>query len=97
MRGSGQDRFAFPVGQPDQRFLHAHYRIVERVERTPKPEPQIRRDLVVPRATGVKAPGKRPDPRQQRRLQVHVHVFEDGIPFDRAGCYLGPKPIQTGD
>jgi hypothetical protein len=44
----------------------------------------------------VEAPGQRPDPLRQRRLEVHVDVFERRVPDDGSGLDLGAQPLQAG-
>ena len=55
-------------------------RRVEPVDRPAGPEPEIRRDLVVPRAAGVELAGDRPEPLGQGGLEVEVDVLERRVP-----------------
>ena len=48
----------------------------DRVDRVAHPEAEIDRDLVVARARGVEAPGRRADDLSKAALDVHMDVFE---------------------
>src|SRR6185369_14329262 len=61
------------------------------------PEPEVRRDLVVARSAGVELPGDRPDPPDERRLDVHVDVLEARVPHDRAGLDVARQPFEPLD
>ncbi len=67
------------------------------VDRPPRPEPQVRGDLVVPRPAGVELAGDRADPGRQRRLEVHVDVLERGIPVDRPASTVLGQGAQARD
>ncbi len=69
-------------------------------------QPQIKRDLIVPAARGVKLPAGRADPFRERRFDVHVHIFQRSIPLEFAGfdllldcaqCILDLLPLSGGD
>ena len=59
-------------------------RRVEPIDRAPRPQAQVRRDLVVARAAGVELAGQRPDPVGERRLEVEVDVLERRVPVEPA-------------
>ena len=82
---AGKDRAPVTLGQPDQGALERDQAGVEVVDRTPRPEAEVRGDLVVARSAGVELAGDRTDLLGQRRLEVEVDVLEGGIPGDRAG------------
>ena len=48
----------------------------------------IQRNLVVARASGVQSPRRRADELVQPPLDVHVQVFQRGIPREIAGLYF---------
>jgi hypothetical protein len=62
-----------------------------------RPQPEIRRDLVVPRSPGVELAAHRPGDLAQPGLDVHVHVLLGGIPLERAGLDLLCHLLQTRD
>ena len=72
-------------------------RRVEPVDRPAQPEPEVRRDLVVPRAAGVELAGDRPDPLDQRRLDVHVDVLEGRVPRDLARLDVPAQALEPLD
>ena len=80
-----QDRLALALGQLDERPLEDEGGSVQAVDRPARPEPQVRRDLVVARPAGVELARDRSDPRRQCGLEVHVDVLEGRIPVDAAG------------
>ena len=82
---TGQHRAAVAFGESDERPFEGDERRIERVDRSPRPEPQIRGDLVVARPSGVEPPGQRPDLGRERRLEVHVDVLEGRVPGEDAG------------
>ena len=49
------------------------------VDRVPHPEAEIDRDLVVARARGVQAPGRRADDLGKAAFHVHMDVFERAL------------------
>ena len=71
-----------------QRPLVAGQRRVERVDRVPDPQAEIGRHLVVARARGVQAAGRRPDQLGQPALHVHMDVLERPLEAERAGLDL---------
>ena len=77
---AGQDGRPVTLGEADQRPLEVDERGIEVVDRPARPQPQVGGDLVVPRAARVESTGQRPDLLGQRRLDVHVDVFERRVP-----------------
>ena len=68
---------------------------VERVDGVAHPELEIGRDLVVARARGVQAPGRRADQRAEPAFDVHVHVLEGARKFEFAGLDFAFDFVQT--
>ena len=75
----------FRLGPLDQRLLQVAHRDVEAVDRAAQPQPQIGRDLIVARARGVQAPGRRPDQLGEARLDIEVDVLVLGAEDKIAG------------
>src|SRR3954465_15242850 len=84
MRRAGQDGLTVALGESDERLFEPEQRRVERIDRAPRPEPQVRRDLIVARAAGVELAGQRTGLRRERRLDVHVDVLERLVPVEPA-------------
>src|ERR1035437_7462808 len=93
--GTGQDRLAVADRKPNQGPLHAQDRLVQAVESAAQPQAQIRGDLVVARSARVQAPRQRADSLSQRRLEVHVDIFERRVPLDGSGLHLTAQPFQA--
>src|ERR1035437_1939838 len=94
--GTGQDRLAVADRKPNQGPLHAQDRLVQAVESAAQPQAQIRGDLVVARSARVQAPRQRPDSLPQRRLEIHVDIFERWVPLDGSGLHLAAQALQAG-
>ena len=56
----------------------------DRVDRVAHPEAEIDRDLVVARARGVEAPGRRADDLGKAAFHVHMDVFERALKRKRS-------------
>ena len=97
VRRPGQDRRALALRQRDQRALEIEQRAIESIDRPAKPEPEVGRHLVVPRAAGVELAGHRADPIRQRRLEVEVDVLERRIPLDGAVAHGICEALQPAD
>ena len=96
---AGQDGHPLALGQADQRPLEIEQRDIEVVDGAPRPQAQVRGDLVVARTAGVEAPGERADPLGQRRLEVHMDVLERRVPGEPARRDVGGeggKPVDEG-
>ena len=58
-------------------------------------KPQIERDLVVPAPRRVQFRARGADLPGQGRLNIHVHVFQCGVPLENAFLDLGFHLAQT--
>ena len=76
MREAGHHRVGMRLRLFRERRLQRVKLAVDRVDRVPHIEAEIGRHLVVPRARGVKPPGRLADDLLQPRLHVHVDVLE---------------------
>ena len=72
----------------DQRRLKRLQLAVDPVDRVAHPEPEIGRHLIVARARGVQAPGRRADQFGEPRLDIHVDVLVLGLERKFAGFDL---------
>ena len=95
MRRAGQDRVAVAFGQADQGALERDQGGIEPIDRAAQPQPQIRGDLVVPRAAGVELAGHRPDTLGEGDFEVQVDVLELGVPLDRACGDILDEGVQA--
>ena len=80
--------------QSNQGPLERHDPGVQRAKRPSEPEAQVRRHLIVARPAGVELSRGRPDARFERRLDVHVDVFEVWIPRQASGNDLGAQSLE---
>ena len=75
VRVAGHDRGGFRLGAVDQRLLQIAHRGIDPIDRAAEPQPQVCRDLVVPRARGVQPSRRRPYELSQSGFDVHMDVL----------------------
>ncbi len=97
VRRARHDCVAFALGEPDEGLLEREQGAIQPVDRAACPEAEVRRDLVVPRAARVELPGNRPQPLDQRGLEVQMDVLEARVPAQLAALDVAPKVRQAGD
>jgi len=95
--GAGKDRGPLALGERDERALEADQGLVQAVDGAAGPEPKVRCDLIVPRATRLELARDGPDPVRQRRLEVQMDVLEIGIPRDRPVRDVRRQPLESAD
>ena len=93
----GKHRVTFLLGEADERPLEGDESSVEVVDAPPRPEPEVRGDLVVARPPGMEAPGQRPDLVRERGLEVHVDVLEVRVPRQPARGGVPGERDETFD
>ena len=93
----GQDGRALALGEGDQRALEVQQRDVEPLDRPAQPQPEVGRDLVVARATGVELPGDRADALREGGLEIEVDVLEVRVPGHRPVGDRHGQALQAPD
>src|SRR6202008_3515906 len=81
----------------DEGVLEGEESAIQAVDRAARPEPEVRRDLVVPRSAGVELAGNRPQPLGERGLEVQMDVLEARVPAELAALDVAPQVREAGD
>ena len=95
VRVARDQHIAMRRGHREQGALRAEDFFAENGAGVFEPQAHIGRDLVVATARGVEFGGGRHALREGL-LDVHVHVFELGVPLKRAGVHLGQDGVEAG-
>jgi len=72
----GQNRLSAFSREANQGALERCDPAADFVGLVPKVQPQVKSDLIVSTSSGVQFPAGGPNPRRQRRLDVHMNIFQ---------------------
>ena len=95
MRVAGHDGVGVPQREVDERSPQREKLVLQRIDRPPQPEPQVRGDLVVARACRVQPLACVADERREAPLDVEVDVLEIARPGELPARYLAANCLHS--
>ena len=92
-----QDHSGVGLAAGDERPLQLQQQAVDRVDAVSDVELEVGGNLVVAAAGGVQLAAHVTQSFDQRRLDVHVHIFQLGAEREFSACDLLEDPVEFGD